>query len=97
MSDEYRLSVCPMVELREIASTIEQHGMRQVLETAESLRFAYPSLPPDQVARWGGNIILEREDNAIRLVLNGVSPRLVLKAITTQVERLGRAITIDEV
>lgn len=97
MSDEYRLLIEPMLDLLELATPIEKLGLRPVASTSDSLRFAYPSTPQEQVARWGGNVIVEREsDGTLRITLNGISGRLALAAIAEHIGGLGGTVTVDD-
>jgi hypothetical protein len=97
MSDEYRLIVDPVVALRELARPIEGLGLQLVADAPCSLSFAFPSTSAEQLARWGGNLILEQsDDGSIRLTLTGVSPRLALRAVEDHVKSRGGTLTATE-
>jgi hypothetical protein len=97
VSDEYILQITLAIGLQDLTLPIEQLGLQQVTRTAEKVAFAYPSMSPPQVARWGGNVILEQHPaGGVMLTLNAVSPRLVLASISDHVALLGGTIAADE-
>jgi hypothetical protein len=88
MSDEYRLIVAPVARIRELALPFERLGLQLV---------TLPSTRPEQLQRWGANVVLEQsDDGSMRLTLTGFSPRLALRAIEDYVKNRGGTLTAEE-
>jgi hypothetical protein len=97
MSDEYRLIVAPVARIRELALPFERLGLQLVAESTGSLSFTLPSTRPEQLQRWGANVVLEQsDDGSMRLTLTGFSPRLALRAIEDYVKNRGGTLTAEE-
>jgi hypothetical protein len=96
MSDEYAIHLNGAPEIAGLASRLEQHGLTLVSMGEGECALAQQGASVESSRRWGHAVELRVRDGVMALVINGLSPRLVVRLVMDELCRQGVIARLEE-